>query len=75
VAAPFYGSPDPVYAAPAYAPAPVFEAPVSSAPPVVCYSGGCYHLQGNGVSVPYQWVWVPAVPAPPPAPPSAPPNG
>jgi predicted nucleic acid-binding Zn ribbon protein len=32
----------------------------------VCYKTGCYHLQGDGVTVPYQWVWVPAAPAPPP---------
>ena len=75
VAAPLYANPYPVYAAPAYVPpAPVYEASISGSP-VVCYVGGCYHLQGNGVSVPYQWVWVPAVPAPPPAPPSARPNG
>ncbi len=23
----------------------------------VCYNTGCYHLQGDGVTVPYQWVW------------------
>src|SRR5262245_2178508 len=57
-APPVSAYPYPAYAAPAYAPAPVYEAPVSG-PPVVCYVGGCYHLQGNGVSVPYQWVWVP----------------
>jgi hypothetical protein len=71
VAAPYYGDPYPVYAAPpAYEPAPAYQARVSAAPPVVCYVGGCYHLQGNGVSVPYQWIWVPAVPAPPPGPPN-----
>jgi hypothetical protein len=75
VAPPFYTYPYPVYAAPADVQTPVYEAPASAAPTVVCYVGGCYHLQGNGVSTPYQWVWVPAAPAPPPGPPSAPPNG
>jgi hypothetical protein len=28
----------------------------------VCYNTGCYHLQGDGVTVAYQWVWVPAAP-------------
>jgi hypothetical protein len=36
----------------------------------VCYTGGCYHLQGDGVTVAYSWVWVPVAPAAPPAPPS-----
>ena len=65
---------------------PVYSAPVYSAPPVyqqqsqltlspsiqrdVCYVGGCYHLEGDGVTVAYQWIWVPIPPAPPPAPPS-----
>jgi hypothetical protein len=22
----------------------------------VCYASGCYHLQGDGVTVAYQWV-------------------
>jgi hypothetical protein len=34
-----------------------------------CYTGGCYHLQGDGVTVAYSWVWVPTAPAAPPAPP------
>jgi hypothetical protein len=24
----------------------------------VCYTGGCYHLQGDGVTVAYSWVRV-----------------
>ena len=36
----------------------------------VCYTGGCYHLQGDGVTVAYSWVWVPTAPAGPPAPPA-----
>lgn len=66
--------PPPAYAEAPYAPAPTYQPPAPSAPPVVCYVGGCYHLHGNGVNVPYQWVWVPAAPALPPPPPAAP-NG
>jgi hypothetical protein len=35
----------------------------------VCYDTGCYHLQGDGVTVAYQWVWVPGAQAPPLGPP------
>ncbi len=38
------------------------------------YAGGRYELRGNGTTVPYYWVWIPAganPPAPPP-PPSVP---
>jgi hypothetical protein len=73
---PYYGYPYyaypyayPVYAEPAYQP----EAQVTVAPSVqreVCYTTGCYHLQGDGVTVAYQWIWVPAAPALPPAPPN-----
>jgi hypothetical protein len=60
---------------PVYAPAPAYEyqTQVPAAPSIqrdVCYTGGCYHLQGDGVTVAYVWVWVPAAPAAPPAPPS-----
>ena len=40
-------------------------------PRVVNYQGGRYELYGDGVSMPYYWVWVPAgstLPAPPPPP-------
>ena len=42
----------------------------------VCYPGGCYHLNGDGVNVAYQWVWTPNAPSspPPPPPPSSPPR-
>ncbi len=68
---PYYSYP---YAYPAYS-EPVYQpqTQLSVAPSVqreVCYIGGCYRLRGDGVTVPYQWVWVPAVPAPPPGPPS-----
>jgi hypothetical protein len=26
----------------------------------VCYPSGCYYLHGDGVTVAYSWVWVPA---------------
>jgi hypothetical protein len=74
---PYYGYP---YAYPygypyAYGDPGAYSAPVTyqtAAPPTAaiqreaCYPSGCYHLQGDGVSVPYQWVWVPAAPAAPP---------
>jgi len=69
---------DPVYPDPVYAPAPVYQpqTQLSVAPSSqtqVCYTGGCYYLRGDGVTVAYSWVWVPAAPAAPPAP-SAPPS-
>jgi hypothetical protein len=75
---PYYGYPSyaypsyaypydyPVYAEPAYQP----QTQLAVTPSVqrdVCYSTGCYHLQGDGVSVPYSWVWVPAAPPGPPS--------
>jgi hypothetical protein len=85
LAYPYYGSPYaypyaypyPVYPDPVYVPAPAYQpqTQLSLAPSVqrdVCYTGGCYHLQGGGVTVAYSWVWVPTVPAPPPAPPAPP---
>ena len=69
-----YPYPYPVYDEPTYVPAPVYqEEPTAAAPPAqpeVCYVGGCYHLRGDGVSTPYQWMWVPNPPAMPPAPPN-----
>jgi hypothetical protein len=76
LAYPYYGYPYaypyaayPVYPDPVYQP----QTQVSVAPSVqreVCYPGGCYYLQGDGVTVAYAWIWVPAVPAAPPVPPS-----
>src|SRR5712691_3689120 len=63
----------PGYSAPVYAPAPAYQTQAYVAPSVqreVCYVGGCYHLQGDGVTVAYQWVWVPTAPPPPQGPPS-----
>ena len=72
---PYYAYPYPVYQGPAYAPTPVYQeqTQVTIAPSVqreVCYVGGCYHLQGDGVTVAYQWIWMPTPPVPPAGPPS-----
>jgi len=73
---PYYAYPYGAYSDyPVYAPAPAYEyqTPVPAAPSIqrqVCYTSGCYYLQGDGVRVAYVWVWVPAAPAAPPAPPS-----
>jgi hypothetical protein len=78
--APYYAYPysDPVYPDPVYVPAPAYQPQpqVYLAPPAqseLCYVGGCYRLQGDGMSAPFRWVWIPTVPEPPPAPPTAPP--
>jgi hypothetical protein len=53
---------------------PAYSRPRASAPPpfnrAVVYPNGRYLLFGDGVTHPWQWVWVPASapPAPPPAP-------
>jgi hypothetical protein len=83
---PYYGYPYYLYPYYPYLP-PVDLDPVAGSPPhsqpqtqftvaplvqrEVCYDTGCYHLQGDGVTVPCLWVWVPVAPAPPP-PPSSP---
>jgi hypothetical protein len=80
LATPYYSYPYsyPVYPDPVYVPAPAYQPQpqVYLAPPVqseMCYIGGCYRLQGDGVSAPFRWVWIPTVPEGPPAPPTAPP--
>jgi hypothetical protein len=74
-AAASYDYPYPVYAAPPPdVPAAPHQASPPPAPPIFCYVGGCYHLQGNGVNLPYQWVWVPDPSSVPPPPPSAAPK-
>ena len=56
-------------------PTTVVVPPVSSVTRV-SYPHGAYELYGNGTTVPYYWVWVPAgvqapmVPTPPPLPPA-----
>lgn len=72
LAYPYYAYPYYAYPYPyAYSAPPVYEqAPTRSAPLVqrdVCYANGCYHLYGDGVTQPWQWVWTPAAPPPPPA--------
>ncbi|HEV2055989.1 MAG TPA: hypothetical protein VGV06_12590, partial [Methylomirabilota bacterium] len=71
----YYGYPYPVYQEPVYVTVPAYQPQTQmylapSVQPDVCYVGGCYRLQGDGVTVAYQWVWVPAAPPPPPGPPS-----
>ena len=75
---PTYAVPEYVTPPPAYAPPSVSYAPPPSyAPPqrtVVEFSSGRYVLQGDGLTAPYRWVWVPnPPPAPPVEEPSAPP--
>lgn len=78
LARPVYAAPAPVvYATPApvYAPAPVTYSAASAQPPAinreVVFRHGRYVLLGDGVTVSYQWIWVPSPPAgaPPPPPP------
>ena len=47
--------------------------PVPPAATVVSFPGGRYELRGDGITAPYQWVWVPNSPPVPPPPPTAPP--
>jgi len=67
----------PFYAYPYYYPYPdmypTYPPVYQEAPPIqrdVCYVGGCYHLEGDGVTVAYRWIWIPNPPEPPPAPPN-----
>ncbi len=71
---PYYYPAPAVYAAPT-----VYTAPTTYAQPQaprvqreVVFAEGRYVLSGDGVSTPYQWVWVPNPPAAPPAPPNPP---
>lgn len=52
---------------PAPAPAPRYSAPAPRYSNVVHYPHGRYELRGDGIQVPYQWVWIPNPPPPPPA--------
>ena len=75
LAYPYYAYPYPaypVYADQVYAPAPAYQPQTQVSVAPVCYASGCYRLQGDGVTVAYAWVWVPAAPAAPPAPPAPP---
>ena len=56
-----------------YASPPAITTSPAVAPPsgtVVQYAHGRYELRGDGVAVPYTWVWVPNLPPPPPPPPA-----
>jgi hypothetical protein len=69
----YVAAPPVVYSAPVY----VTAAPAYYPPPApaiqreVIYPTGRYVLYGDGVTVPYQWVWVPNAPSAPPAAPPA----
>jgi hypothetical protein len=70
-----YGS-APAYGAAAYGPAMggtlALAPPSPPMPSVIQYPTGRWELRGDGLTIPYRWVWIPN---PPPAPPSAPPPG
>jgi hypothetical protein len=56
-----------------YAPPPqVVVVQARPQPTVVQYPNGRYELRGDGVYVPYQWVWIPNAPMIPPVPPPPP---
>jgi hypothetical protein len=66
-----YYTPPPVYYAPPVvyqAPPTYVPAPATAMPRVVEYPTGRYELRGDGVSIPYEWVWMPNPPPVPPAP-------
>lgn len=70
---PYYYAPPPAYAAPPVIyqePAPMIyqQAPAPLVQREVVYPNGRYVLYGDGVSRPWQWVWVPAAPQAPPQP-------
>ena len=74
---PLWVGPPVFYDPAAYAPPPIAYAmpaqPPAAAPPpppereVVEYSDGRYELRGDGIGVPYRWVWIPKPPPPPAA--------
>jgi hypothetical protein len=51
-----------------FEPPPAPASPAAAARPqdVVEYEGGRYELRGDGIAVPYRWVWIPNPPAGPP---------
>jgi hypothetical protein len=71
---PYYAYPYPAYPYPyAYPPTVIYQQAPAPSPPLVqrdvCYEHGCYHLNGDGVTQPWQWVWMPTAPPVPPPPP------
>jgi hypothetical protein len=71
----YYGYPEPVYVTPPPAVYPQSQVYLTPVPRESCYPSGCYRLYGDGVTVAYQWVWVPNPVAPAPPAPPAPPLG
>jgi len=77
----YYAAPAPAYYPP---PAPIYYTarPVGPPPPArapaisreVVYPNGKYVLQGDGITVAYQWTWVPNAAAAAPSPQFAPPQ-
>lgn len=75
--------PGPAYMpAPAYGPAvygpgvggaPALAPPSPSTPSVIQYPTGRWELRGDGLTIPYRWVWIPNPPSAPPSP--TPPSG
>ena len=77
---PTLGDPLP-YGTPAYDPSGLYTPPIyglgrvpsagtesiALARPVIEYPGGRYELRGDGVTIPYNWVWIPDPPGGPPA--------
>jgi len=74
VVSPLYALPPPAPPPVIVAPAPVDPVPApavqttspraSTAANVVQYANGRYELRGDGVTTPYQWVWIPNPPSP-----------
>ena len=71
----YYPYPEPVYVTPPPAAYPQTQVYVTPVPRESCYPSGCYRLYGDGVTVAYQWVWVPYPVAPAPPAPPPPPQG
>ncbi len=70
-APPVYDDP-PVYAPPSPPYIPSASAPPAPPPPpatqkIVEFADGHYELRGDGVTLPYRWVWIPNPPTSPPA--------
>jgi hypothetical protein len=84
----WYGSDLSYDPGPAYAPTPSYDPavygsgvggtlalapPTPPTPSVIQYPTGRWELRGDGLTIPYRWVWIPNPPAAPPTPP--PPSG
>ena len=62
-------APPPVYSAPpVYVPVVTHAVPAAPArPSVIEFPEGRYELRGDGMAIPYNWVWIPNPPVAPPA--------